>query len=94
MGRQKEEIARLEELYAFAQEIAIKSGAIRECQYHEGTYIDQGDVEAENNAYAIGESEIKSGEVSFDRKELMDSIKEAISDAGEECYSCAKWEND
>lgn len=91
MGRQKEELARLEGLYALAQEIAVQAGAIGECECHPGTFITRDDTDAEKKSYAIATNQIKSGEISGKREELMDAIKSAISDAGDECYSCAKW---
>lgn len=94
MGRQKEELARLEGLYAHAQEIAVQAGAIEECEYHPGTFITRDDTDAEKKAYAIATNKIKNGEISCKREELLDAIKSAIGDAGEECYSCAKWERD
>lgn len=94
MGRQKEELAKLEGLYAHAQEIAVQAGAIEECEHHPGTFNARDDTDAEKQAYAIATNKIKSGEISCTREELMDAIKSAISDAGEECYSCAKWERE
>ena len=94
MGRLIEEIARLDSLYTYAQEIAVQAGAIEECEYHPGTFIIRDDTEAEKKAYAIATNKIKSGAISCTREELMDAIKTAMSDAGPECYSCAKWERE
>lgn len=94
MGRQKEELARLEGVYIYAREIAVQAGAIKECEHHPGTFITCDDADAEKKAYAIATNKIKNGETTYKREELMDNIKSAISDAGEECYSCAKWERE
>jgi hypothetical protein len=94
MGRQKEELARHEELYHTAQNIAKSAGAIEECAYHPGTFTTCDDQDAEKRAYAIGTNKIKEGEIDCKREELMDAIKNAISDAGDECYSCEKWKHE
>ncbi|WP_159558224.1 hypothetical protein [Alcanivorax sp. S71-1-4] len=94
MSRQKEELARLEDLYSTAQAIAMESEAIEECESHPGTFITCGDAEAEKMAYAIAENKRKNGELPYRREELMDAIKAAINDAGLECHSCAKWERE
>lgn len=92
MGRQKEELARLEDLNVHAQGIAAQAGAIRECEHHPGTFIICEDTNAENEAYAIAKNEIENEETSFKSEELTDAIKSAINNAGEECGYCAKWE--
>ncbi len=91
----KDELMRKEALYSEGQSIAVEAGAIKECEFHPGTYLDCDDADAKNIAYAIGtkrwkESKGKEG----DRKELMDAIKAAMDDAGDECYSCEKWKRD
>ncbi len=90
MGRQKEELARLEGLYTYAQAIAVQAGAIEECEYHPGTFLSLDDTDAEGSVYAIATNKIKNGEISCKREELMDAIKDAITDAGDECYACEK----
>lgn len=94
MGRQKEELARLEDLYAHAQGIAAQAGAIRECEHHPGIFITCEDTDAEEEAYAIAIKEMKNEEPSFKSEELIDAIKSAINDAGEECGYCAKLERE
>ena len=94
MGRQKDELARLEGLNQTAQQIAVEAGAIEECEDHPGTFISRDDSEAEKMAYAIGTNKIKTGELVCERKELMDAIKSAIDDAGDECYSCEQREHE
>ena len=59
MGRQKEELARLEGLYVHAQAIAVQAGAIEECEDHPGTFLNLDDTDAEKNAYAIATNKIK-----------------------------------
>jgi len=91
MSRAKEELVGQDSLYLTAQGIAVEAKAIEECEYHSGTYLSCDDQDAEKMAYAIGTNKTKRGELNFKREELMDAIKTAISDAGEECYSCEKW---
>jgi len=71
--------------------IAIKTGVIEECEFHPGTYVDLGDDEAEKNAYAVGMSMLKNGEIDFKRDELKVAIKSAFDNAGDGCYSCQRW---
>lgn len=90
----KEDYEEREHLYSIATEIAVKARAIEECEHHPGTYIDLDDDEAKSRAYAIGTNMIKLGEINIERGKLMDAIKSAIDDAGFECYSCKKWEQE
>ncbi len=94
MGRQKDELAKLEDLYNLAHSIAVEAGAIKECEYHPGTFLTQYDTDAETMAYEIANNKIESGEISCRREELINAIRSAISDAGEECYSCEKMERE
>ena len=82
------------DLYASAIDVAIQAGAIKECEYHSGTYLDCEDEEANSNAYAIGTNLIKNNQVDYDRKDFMDAIKGAIDEGGMQCYSCEKLENE
>ena len=90
----KEDYEEREDLYNIAIEIAVKARAIEECEYHPGTYIDLDDEEAKSKAYAIGTNMIKSGEINVKREKLMDAIKSVLDDAGLECYSCKKLEQE
>lgn len=71
--------------------IAVLAGAIEECSNHSGTYLSCDDEDANRQAYAIGTTKIKNKELDYKREELMEAIKSAIDEAGEECYSCEKW---
>ena len=71
--------------------IAVLAGAIKECSDHSETYLSCDDEDANRQAYAIGTTKIKNKELDYKREELMDAIKSAIDEAGEECYSCEKW---
>ena len=81
-----------DDLHQTALGIAVEAGAIKECEYHSGTYLSCDDQEANKKAYAIGTNKV--GKLGFERKELMDAIKSAIDDAGDECYSCEKWKRE
>lgn len=80
-----------EALRAEAIEIAVLAGAIEECSNHSGTYLSCDDEDANGQAYVIGTAKIKDKELDCDPAKLMDAIKSAIDEAGEECYSCEKW---
>ena len=90
----KEDYEEKEHLYDIATGIAVKARAIEECEHHPDTYIDLDDDEAKSRAYAIGSNMIKRGDINVERKQLMDAIKRVIDDAGPECYSCKKWEEE
>lgn len=95
MGRAKDELMRKETLYFEGQSIAVEAGAIKECEFHSGTYLNCDDPEANSRAYAIGTIRWKEAKGDKEsRKVLMDAIKTAINDAGAECYSCEKWRRD
>ena len=80
-----------EALRCYAIGVAVLAGAIKECSDHSGTYLTCDDEDANRQAYAIGTTKIKNKELDYKREELMDAIKSAIDEAGEECYSCEKW---
>ncbi len=90
MSRAKREMERLEGLTDAATSIALKTGAIAECEFHDGIYIDQEDDEAVSHAYALATNKVKAGEVDGTREEMMEAVKEAIGSAGDGCYLCAK----
>ena len=90
----KQDYEEKEYLYDLAKEIAVKARAIEECGYHPDTYIDLDDEEAKSRAYAIGTNMIKNGDINVKRRKLMEAIKNVLNDAGPECYSCRKREEE
>jgi hypothetical protein len=93
MSKVKRELERIEGLQQTAIEIALETGAIEECEIHEGSYIDQYDSEAVSKTYAIGTNKVKSGEIDGTHEEMMEAIKSAIDDAVTECGACANYRN-
>ena len=61
MGWQKEELDRLDGLYAYGQTIAGQVGAIKECENHPGIFMSRDDADAEKMAYAVAINKIKTG---------------------------------
>jgi hypothetical protein len=90
MGQAKKEMMRLEDLQDVAMGVACKAKAVKECEWHEGIFIDLGDPDAGKLAYAIGTKMFKDGEVDGTREEFMAAIKSALETAGDECPICAK----
>lgn len=90
MGRAKAEMMRLDSLWSQAVGVAVKAGAVKECQAHEAIYVSQSDPEAESRAYAIGTNMVKSGQIDGTREEFIEAIQNALADAGDECTICAK----
>ena len=77
-----------EALIEAATSIAIKAGAITECEFHEGVYIDLYNDNANKKAYAIASKMLKNELSSFDRDDLLREIQKVISEASDECYAC------
>lgn len=99
MGSSKRKLEEKEHKADIALAIALESGAIKECEFHPGIYIDQCDPDAQTNAYKIANSRFtRRDEVITDlfesRKELTDTIKGVIDESGDECYSCKRMDNE
>lgn len=94
MSQIKHESDRLETNRRIATWIAIEKGAIYECEYHPGTYLDNYDSIANQKAYQFANYlySSKDPRVSEFRsqKELTDTIKHVIEESGIECYGCVK----
>ena len=74
-----------------AREIAVESGVLEHCEYHDEVY----DALAGDNtpAYMLGNrlfSEGKLNGIFSDRREMTDTIKAAVEDSAMECGYCAK----
>jgi len=77
--------------------IAIQAGVLRVCEYHEDCIFDGG--HDREGAYKLGNAKFTAGELTevFEtRKEMTDSIKDAIEDnyGPDECPRCAKIRED
>ena len=68
--------------------IAIEAGAVKVCRFHNEVTINQGDEEANRRAYAIATNKIKRGEMDYERKDLLDAVKDAIDMSADECPVC------
>jgi len=99
MGMMKHIMEENEEKRFIARGIAEEAGAIKECEYHPGTFIDQYDSQALETAYKIANKRFTgktddSVSLFKTRRELTDTIKEVVEETGDYCYSCKKWEKD
>jgi hypothetical protein len=94
MGQAKNEMMRRQDLEAQGMSALVKAGAVEECEFHEGIFIDQGDPDAVKRAYAIGTNMVKAEEVDGTREEFMAAITSALQNAGDECPNCAKLRRD
>ena len=90
MGIVKRDMERIEGLESQGMGLLIKTGAVQECPFHPGTFINQEDDEAVQHAYALGANAVKAGEADGDFKEMSAAIHAALANAGDECPSCAK----
>lgn len=96
----KRELERQQDNYQVAVEIALQSGAIKECMWHEGSgmYINQFDGDKEEKAYRIANSLFSKEDSRISgfhgRREMTDTIQEVINEAGFRCASCVKWMKD
>lgn len=94
MGFAKHQLEEEQELNSLALSIALKAGAIKECEFHPGTYLlDSEDIGA---ACSLANSMVTSGKIKVkNRSQLTDAIKHVIgNDASDECYCCAKWDKE
>jgi len=99
MGISKRRLEEEEYKESIARAIALESGAIKECEFHPGTYIDQSGPDTQITAYKIANSRFTRGDEeiidSFEsRTELTDMIKGVIDESGDECYSCKKMDDE
>jgi hypothetical protein len=82
---------RPEGLQAEAMDVLAKAGAVKECEYHHGMYINQEDPDAEKLAYVIGTNMVKAREIDGSREEFLDAIKRALTiNAVGKCPICEK----
>jgi hypothetical protein len=90
MGHSKKEMERLQDLDRNAMHLLVETGAVRECDDHDGVFIDKQDEEAVRKAKKIGSNMVKQGKMNATQAEFQDAIKNVIEGAGHECYACAK----
>lgn len=75
MGVTKRLIMEAQELHYTALSILCEAGTLKECPWHEGSYMDgSGDL---LDAYKLASHQLKEGDISgWSQQELTDKIKE------------------
>ena len=93
MSRTKYFLEENEALFNLAQDILKKIGAISECQYHSGTYIDN--YMDKDEMYARATSLYKRDhQPSKDEiKKFQAILQKVIDNSSDECYSCKEEED-
>lgn len=86
MGRAKEFMLAADEVLA---PIAIRTGALEECQIHPHCLINQWDREAESQAYAMATNAWKDGEIGGSRGDVVEALNNLISMTPDHCSHCA-----
>ncbi|RUU76439.1 hypothetical protein [Mesorhizobium sp. M7A.F.Ca.MR.362.00.0.0] len=84
-----DEMIRRDELRRLGMDFAIQAGILHQCPHGEAL---KGVFPEDNGpAYAIATNWLKqTGGGDYSRKEVMDSVKDAIESAGFECSTCEK----
>ena len=91
MGQAKQILQKQDERRGVATQIAIESGVLKKCPYHE-TILDAMSGDS-TPAYKLGNRIFSEGEISDlfkSPKQLTDEIDEAVSEAEAECSQCSK----
>lgn len=91
MGRAKSEQMDKQDRVSAAIAICIDFGAIEECEYHDGTYIDSMEfLDHRELADRILAEDPSVLERFRDKGDFYECVSEAMQSAGDECGSCAK----
>lgn len=91
MGLMKREMMRQEDIRFSAIGVALEAGNLKRCEFHDDIVLENwGDPK---DAYRLGNAKFSRGEAGdfLSRREMTDTIKSVIEEAGEECPCCAKW---
>lgn len=90
MGFTKREMERHESLVGLATGMAVKRGLVQRCDVHGHTH--DGIPDEDGIAAACSEAEvmIEQGLVGWSLDEFKEALETAITDAGDDCYACAK----
>lgn len=94
MGFTKRMLEAQQEQRAVATRIALESGALAQCEYHEELHDGDGDVDA---AYESAEAKFNAGELhdTFESTdELRSVLEDVIQSQPEECPSCERMNDD
>lgn len=94
MGITKRTMEEQEDMFNQAQDILLKIGAISECPYHPGTYIDN--YMDNNETYAKATYLYKKDHApdKNDIKNFQEAVKNVIDNCSDECFSCKKNEEE
>lgn len=90
MGGAKDDMLRMEGVYAQARRVAVTAGALSTCPIHDDVFIDQMDSASLEDAYRIGAAKVRDGKINSDHKEFMAAIKMVVEESAMDCGYCAK----
>lgn len=90
MSRTKELIEEKEALFNLAQDILKEIGAISECLYHSGIYIDNYMDNDEMYAKATSLYKKDYQPTKEEIKKFQSILQDVINNSSEECYLCKK----
>ena len=93
MGAMKRYKEDLNGLRSAAEDIAVTARAVKPCEYHEDTLLDQYDGDALELAYKIANARVTKGEIGLDgftRRDLTNMIQQVVNESADECYSCSR----
>lgn len=77
---------------AIALQAAFAAKAIKTCLFHDAVILRIGDPDAEKLAYAIATNKMKAeGTLEFERESVLESVKDVIENADDECAQCGQY---
>ena len=89
MGQIQHILTENDEKLGFAAELCVKIGAIEECDFHDGEYIDlTGNADYMELTLEILEDDPDAINSFKNMEEMIESVKKVLDYAGEECHSC------
>ena len=89
MGEAKKAMEQSYRLEQQAMAVLLRVGAVSECPVHDGIFIDEGDSQALEEAYAVAARKVQSGNTKATLAEYTAAIDEALATAGEHCPICS-----
>lgn len=94
MSRSKDLLEKENALFKLAQDILKEIGAISECPYHAGTYIDNYMDKSEMYEEATSLYKKNYTPSQDEIKKFQSILQDVINNSSDECYSCKKNEED
>lgn len=73
----------------WAEEMAMRAGALVPCDRHMHVLLRRGGEEAENRAYAFAQADVRDGVVSFPQPLVSPAVKAALEQGLVSCDACA-----